>query len=207
MPFLILGQSGDGRIDLFAFDGKPKITFVTQGATYNAQTEFGKIGNLNGSYAYVTDTYGAAFGDPAGAWVKIDPTNGLRLGFNTTTTVQIDASGNATFENGIDMGASGSLTAGGVVLDASGVLISPISASGGGAYANANAVRWTTDLTARTAIWRSDDTGASPVKTWQFDNIFDNGTIVGYTKRLTKTNNFGSYGYVVEFQRTQASAG
>ena len=41
--------------------------------------------NLEAVYATVTDPfYGAAFGVPTAAWVKIDPTNGVRIGHNAT---------------------------------------------------------------------------------------------------------------------------
>ena len=63
------------------------------------------------------------------------------------------------------------ISAGNVTLDTTGLFISPVSASGGGAYANANAVRWTTDTTYRTAIWRSDDSGAAAYRKWNFDQV------------------------------------
>jgi hypothetical protein len=186
VAFLVLGTSGDGRIDLFAYDGKPRIMFVQQGATYNAQNLRGQIGNLNGSYGYATDIFGAAFGDYSKAWIAVDPTNGLRMGYDTDVVVQIDGSGNASFESGIDIGAAGSITAGGVVLDASGLYIDPVAAGGGGAFANANAVRWSTDATYRNAIWRSDDSSASLINTWHLDHIQDDSVIKAKTEIRTR---------------------
>lgn len=75
----------------------------------------GRIGNLNGSYGYVSDVYGAAFGEAAGAWIKIDPVNGVRVGHNATTFSQVDAAGNAVF--------SGTVRIGHVTIDQNGIRI------------------------------------------------------------------------------------
>jgi hypothetical protein len=103
------GTTGDGFIDQYSFSGVlPGTTVgptivgnVRTGTAYNAYAPRWAIGNLNGLYGYSTDTYGAAFGDNSAAWVKIDPTNGVRLGHNATTSVQIDASGNASFAGSV----------------------------------------------------------------------------------------------------------
>ncbi|HWK09908.1 MAG TPA: hypothetical protein VNR64_07650, partial [Vicinamibacterales bacterium] len=91
-PYLVLGTTNDGRIDLFAYDGKPRIVFTQQGATYNAQSDRGIIGNLNSYFGYATDVYGAAFGDAAAANITIDPTNGFRVRQGTTTYAQLASS-------------------------------------------------------------------------------------------------------------------
>lgn len=109
------GTTGDGYIDLYSVNGLipgstagPTIVGnVRTGTTYNQIDPRWAIGNLNGLYGYGADTYGAAFGAASGAWAKIDATNGVRLGHNTTTNVSIDASGNAAF--------GGSIVAGGVL--------------------------------------------------------------------------------------------
>jgi hypothetical protein len=81
------------------------------------------VGNLNGLYGYAATTYGAAFGVPSGAWLKVDPTNGIRLGHNVTTKVQIDASGNASFAGAVTAGsgAIGSWTIGASELSSGGI--------------------------------------------------------------------------------------
>jgi len=106
LPFLVLGQSGDGRIDLLAYDGRPRAVFLTQGATYNAQDHRAVIGNLNGYYGYATDVYGAAFGVTSGVRVLVDATNGIRMydGANIAR-VTITPAGTATFS-----GDGGSVT-------------------------------------------------------------------------------------------------
>jgi hypothetical protein len=116
------GTTGDGFIDLASGAGLipgstvgPTIAFnVRTGTTWSDIATRAALGNLNGLYGYAVDTYGAAFGDASNAWVKIDPTNGVRIGHNATTKVQIDASGNASFAGAITAtsGTIGSFTIG-----------------------------------------------------------------------------------------------
>jgi hypothetical protein len=100
------GTTGDGYIDLYSTSGVfsgtgPTIVGnVRTGTTYNQVSPRWAIGNLNGLYGYASDEYGAAFGNPSAAWVKIDPTNGVRIGHNTTTKIQLDAAGAASFSSG-----------------------------------------------------------------------------------------------------------
>ncbi len=195
-PYQVLGHSGDGRIDMLAADGKPRTVYAVQGVTYDAATVRAVMGNLSGYYGYTAgsgpggaDPFGVAFGDISKSWIKVDDTNGVTLGYGGATTVKISPTGASSFEAGITIGAAGSVTAGGVILNNSGLFISPIAAAGGGTYANTNAVRWTTDATFRTAIWRSDDTSGSPVRTWNFEAIYPGATVpVAYTKSLTRVN-------------------
>jgi hypothetical protein len=116
------GQMGDGFIDLYSVRGVkaaseygPTIVGnIRASGTYNDWSPRWAIGNLNGLYGYVADTYGAAFGVPTAAWVKIDPTNGIRIGHNVTTKISIDAVGNASFSGAITAasGTIGSFTIG-----------------------------------------------------------------------------------------------
>lgn len=94
-PFLVLGASGDGRIEMLAHDGKPRILFTTQGSAFNTQNDRGLIGNLNGYFGYATDIYGAAFGDPSAANITLDATNGFRVRSGTTDYAKL-ASGTLT---------------------------------------------------------------------------------------------------------------
>lgn len=131
------GTTGNGFIDLYSLTGVlsgtgPTIVGnVRTGTAYNAYSPRWAIGNLNGLYGYGSDTYGAAFGTSTAAWLKIDPTNGVRIGHNSTTLTQIDASGNASFTGtvtaaagaigGWTIGAS-TLTGGNATLASSGNL-------------------------------------------------------------------------------------
>lgn len=106
------GTTGDGYIDLYSVSGVnagstvgPTIVGnVRTGTTYSNIEPRWAIGNLNGTYGYSADTYGAAFGDTNNAWVKIDPTNGVRIGENATTYFSVDPSGNALFAGNLTVG-------------------------------------------------------------------------------------------------------
>jgi hypothetical protein len=95
------GVSGDGYIDLYSLAGLipgdtvgPTIVGnVRTGTTWNSVAPRWAIGNLDGLYGYSATTYGAAFGDPSGAWLKIDPTNGVRMGYDTTDYITMDPDG------------------------------------------------------------------------------------------------------------------
>lgn len=89
-PFLVLGTNGDGRIELNAYD-TPRISIIRQGATYNAQTEVVRVGDLNGTPGVSTERYGFWAGD-ASNYFRYDPVGGfiIRAG---SGDVAIDASG------------------------------------------------------------------------------------------------------------------
>src|SRR5690606_32113259 len=74
---------------------------VRTGSTYSNIAPRWAIGNLNGLYGYSTDTYGAAFGDNSNAWLKVDPTNGVRIGHGATTNLHLEADGDASFAGNI----------------------------------------------------------------------------------------------------------
>jgi hypothetical protein len=110
------GTTGSGFIDLYSVRGTKASTElgptivgnVRNSATFNDWTPRWAIGNLNGLYGYSSNTYGVAMGVPTAAWVKIDPTDGVRIGHNTTTKIQLDAAGNASFTGSVTA-ASGSI--------------------------------------------------------------------------------------------------
>lgn len=77
--YLVLGQSGDGRIELNAQD-TPRIQVLTQGATYNAQSEVVRIGSLNGAFGISDERCGFAVGDYAGGnYLLYSPLDGLQF--------------------------------------------------------------------------------------------------------------------------------
>lgn len=130
------GVSGAGYYEVNAVDGvdganspySQVVTWATAPVAAN-RTVRTRIGNLNGSYDYASTTWGAAFGDKDAAWVKIDPTNGVRIGYDATTKIQLDASGNASFAQGA------------VAIDSTGISVDPYSA--GAAWSAANAYLFT----------------------------------------------------------------
>lgn len=103
VPYVILGNTGNGRIELNATD-TPRMSIIQQGSTYNSQTELIRIGDLNGGWGYFAETYGAAFGKYAGsgANVTIDPTNGVRLRRGSTDVIKLTST-EATFKSLIKM--------------------------------------------------------------------------------------------------------
>lgn len=94
------GISGDGFIIQTADQtNAPYLQMATHPATFTSQDSSGtlnvtprlRLGNLNGSYAYVADTFGFAtgqYGTPGQSWLSVDETNGVRIGNNTSTIGQ-----------------------------------------------------------------------------------------------------------------------
>lgn len=83
-----LGYNGDGRIELDAQTGGPRISIVSQGTSYNAQSEYIRLGDLNGWGDYGAGDYGLAVGDPnmVGGVLTYDPANGLHV-YGTSTNM------------------------------------------------------------------------------------------------------------------------
>ena len=115
------GTTGDGVIDLFSTSGMlsgtgPTIMgSVRTSSTYSALSPRWVIGELNGLYDYSDSTYGFAAGDKDGAWIKVDATNGVRIGYDTTTKIELQPDGDAIFSGQV---TSTSGTIGGFTLAA-----------------------------------------------------------------------------------------
>lgn len=90
--------SGEGGILMTSSDANsPHIDVVTHaGAPWATLTTHSRLGNLNGFLGYSTDKYGIAIGESS-AYLKYDPTNGLRI------------KGIVTCESGSDTGTSNQL--------------------------------------------------------------------------------------------------
>jgi hypothetical protein len=75
------GQSGDGGIYITASDtNAPNLSVFTHGGSpWNDITTHLRLGNLNGYAGYETDTYGLAAYIDTNNYIKIDPTNGIRM--------------------------------------------------------------------------------------------------------------------------------
>lgn len=95
-PYVVLGYTGNGRIELNAYD-TPRISIIEQGATYNAQTERIRIGDLAAWQSAGLTGYGMAMGDYAGGeYLTYSPSGGLVVrgtiraddGYLQTLTVQ-----------------------------------------------------------------------------------------------------------------------
>jgi hypothetical protein len=110
--YLVLGVSGDGRIELNAAD-TPRISVLEQGSTYNAQNEQIRIGDLNGNWGYSSEKLGMAIGEYASnkANLTLDPTNGLRLRIHDTDYIVLDNSGNAKLSGKLQLDGTSSALA------------------------------------------------------------------------------------------------
>lgn len=112
MAVVDYGPASTGFITLSA-DGtvgaSPNLTMATHtGSPWSALTTRARLGNLNGSYGYIIDVYGFGAGQHGTAgqsWLTVDPTNGVRIGNNTTVLTQVDAAGNASFTGTITASA------------------------------------------------------------------------------------------------------
>jgi hypothetical protein len=62
VPFAVFGTAGQGRIELNAYD-TPRLSVLSQGATYNAQTEHVRLGYLDGFLAVPNGKIGLGIGD------------------------------------------------------------------------------------------------------------------------------------------------
>lgn len=103
-PFAVLGQSGDGRIELSAYT-TPRIRVIKQGATYDDQDDVIRIGDMNGSFGTTAERYGIGIGDYAG---------GNYLSYNAEEAGALRLKGGA----------------GGVTFDGEGLEINPIYVGG-----------------------------------------------------------------------------
>jgi len=112
-PFAVLGQSGQGRIELNAFD-TPRLQMVRQGATFNAQTELIRIGDLNGNWGYSAEKWGLAIGEYAAGLpnIVIDQDGVLRFSLHTTEVMRFGG-GNADITGVLRLpGTSSAITIG-----------------------------------------------------------------------------------------------
>jgi hypothetical protein len=100
------GQPGNGFLDIYSVRGARSSVEIGPAIVGNLRYGLGfndwapafAIGNLNGLYGYSGNVYGAVFGDELKAYVKIDPINGVRIGYGPGNVyAQIDAAGNASF--------------------------------------------------------------------------------------------------------------
>lgn len=156
-PYALLGTTGDGRIELNAYD-TPRVSMFLQGATYNASNELVRIGDLNGGWGYASQTFGVAIGEYTGgrSSIVIDQTNGLRMFNGTTERV--------------------SLTAGGVLAlkDSTGAAVFTFNASSGAEFTKPLTIGSNGGIYQGTGSFASPTTG---LKVWNESGV---GRIAGY---------------------------
>lgn len=110
-PYAVLGQSGAGRIELNAYD-TPRMQMIRQGASYNAQTELIRMGDLNGNWGYTGEKWGLAIGEYASGKpnITIDQDGVLRFRLHTTEVMKFEA-GNADLTGKLRMPGTSSAIA------------------------------------------------------------------------------------------------
>lgn len=107
------GTTGKGLIDLYSTfgilsgSGPTIVGNVRTGTSYNAISQRWAIGNLNGTFNYGTEVYGAAFGDASNTNVTVDATNGFRIRSGTTNKFLADTSGNLSIVGDLTVGTAG----------------------------------------------------------------------------------------------------
>jgi hypothetical protein len=87
--YIIYGNSGDGRIEFDAQTAGPRISVIEQGATYNAQTERVRLGDMDGWKIGVSG-YGIGIGDPTGTHLYYTPAAGLVIAADGGGLTNID---------------------------------------------------------------------------------------------------------------------
>jgi len=110
--FANYGQTGDGRIELNAYDS-PRISVFSHSDTIANFREQVRIGDLINGWGYSASTYGGAFGayESGKANITIDPTSGIRIRNYDQTVIQLTGT-EASFENVIKLGTNGRLQQG-----------------------------------------------------------------------------------------------
>ncbi len=136
--YMVLGQNGNGRIELNAND-TPRISLMIQGATYNAYKEMIRIGDLNGNWGYGVAKQGVAIGsyEPGKNNITIDEDGTFKIRRFNIDILRFTNS-DAYIENPLTLGTNGRLTFGGARgwLDANGVTLR------GDGNEGSNYVRW-----------------------------------------------------------------
>lgn len=71
-PWLLLGQEGDGRVQLYASSGLAQISILRQGATASAQTDLVRLGGLDGmpTMGASPGRYGIFIGEGSTSYLK-----------------------------------------------------------------------------------------------------------------------------------------
>lgn len=71
-PFLFLGSNGDGRIELYAVSGLPRLSILRQSTTASSSTDIIRLGGLDGvaGMSSVTGRYGIFIGEGTTNYMK-----------------------------------------------------------------------------------------------------------------------------------------
>jgi len=109
-PYQVLGVSGDGRIELNAYD-TPRLSILKQGATYGAASELVRMGDLNGWGPVTSEQYGWGVGNyAANKYAYYTETEGLIV----RGTIRADSGylGDLAIDGILTIGTSGEIRQG-----------------------------------------------------------------------------------------------
>jgi hypothetical protein len=124
-PYSVIGQAGNGWVDLQSY-GNTKISmYAVHDTTYNNWNEILRIGDLNGNWGYSGEQYGMVVGSYSNnsAYLTIDTVNGIRLRHRnsygiSSDMVRIEPDGDAYFTGNMTISNQGSITISGFNNDA-----------------------------------------------------------------------------------------
>lgn len=104
-------RNGAGWLELNAYD-TPRLQMIRQGASYNAQTELIRMGDLNGNWGYSAEKWGLAIGEYASGKpnITIDQDGVLRFRLHAAEVMKFE-SGNADLTGKLRMPGTSSAIA------------------------------------------------------------------------------------------------
>jgi hypothetical protein len=124
-PYSVIGQNGNGWIDLTSYDKTRISMYAVHDTTYNNWNEILRIGDLNGNWGYSGESYGVVMGSYANnsSYLTFDTVNGIRLrhrnGYGiSSNTLQLKMNGDAAFTGDITFTNAGSIAISGFNNDA-----------------------------------------------------------------------------------------
>ncbi|MDI6769732.1 MAG: hypothetical protein QMD04_08655, partial [Anaerolineales bacterium] len=104
-------RNGSGWLELNAYD-TPRLQMMRQGATYNAQTELIRMGDLNGNWGYSAEKWGLAIGEYAAGKpnITVDQDGAMKFRLHTAEVMRFE-SGNADLTGKLRMPGTSSAIA------------------------------------------------------------------------------------------------
>ncbi len=124
-PYSVLGQNGNGWIDIKSWDKTSISMYAVHDTTYNNWNEILRIGDLNGNWGYSGEQYGMVVGSYANnsSYITIDTVNGIRIrhrsGVGIVSDVfRVEPDGDAYFTGNVTLSNQASITLSGFNNDA-----------------------------------------------------------------------------------------
>jgi hypothetical protein len=142
-PYSVIGQNGNGWIDIKSYDKTAISMYAVHDTTYNNWNEILRIGDLSGNWGYSGEQYGMVVGSymPNSSFITIDTVNGIRIRHRPAVGVvadvfRVEPDGDAYFTGNVTLSNQASITLSGFNNDA-GFITS--ASAGNHTYYQANA--------------------------------------------------------------------